>query len=192
MLTVEVAVQDHAESLVLSKVNGNAVNPDFFDPGGLQTIGEFGANLMRVFGSRAASFKFAGWTEAEGHTAAKYSYQVPASEKPYVMIIRGRAPLKPQTAVAGLKGTVIVARDTHEVLRAEYYTDPVPPTFPMRTRSTVEYRPARVGDAEYLLPDSAVIQTTFILTEERNVVQFHSYRKFAADSLLRFAEPPKE
>jgi hypothetical protein len=50
----------------------------------------------------------------------------------------------------------------------------------------------RVGESRYWLPVKAVVRTTNGDQEDRNDVEFHSYRKFEAESRMTFGDSPPE
>jgi hypothetical protein len=190
-LTVEVSFQQHGDQYTLTHIDGLATAKDFDRVGGATSTGEFGSNMLNVFGPRAA-FRFERWTTFLQRPAAVYSYRVARSESPYQLRFwDGR---NAHAAVVGLRGEVVIDRETHGILRIEYVSDDVAPLFPMTSSSTVEYDYARIGEQRYLLPAKAVVKTTFLLTNARNEVEFHAYRKFDSESSIRFGDdaPPPE
>jgi hypothetical protein len=190
-ITVEVSFRRQKDQYAISQVNGRpAANSDFASIGGMVSSGEFGANMVRVFDSDT-KFRFEKWTTYKNTPAAVYSYQIHASEAHYqLMYMDGDHRLL--TASVGLRGEIVIDRETSAVLRIQYLSYEVPSWFRMQTSSTVEYDWARLNDQDYLLPSAAAIETKRYEQDSRNEVEFHSYRKFSSDSRLTFGDGPRE
>ncbi len=188
-LTIEVSFRNGSDHYELSQVNGQRADQELLSQGGMQSLGEFGSNLLIVFGSRG-EFHFVKWTTLNKRPAVEYSYKIAPAESSYELRYWDSTHNKTLREVVGLRGEIVLERATHAVLRIQYIADAVPDSFPMRGSSTVEYDYTRLGDRVYLLPSTAVVRTTHDRIENRNNVEFHSYRKFSTESQLTFGEPP--
>ena len=188
-LTVEVSFQNGSDRYQLTKVNGLPAGEELLNQGGMQSSGEFGSNLLHVFGSNG-EFHFVRWTTLNKRPAAVYSYRIPPSEKPYELRYWDSTHQRMLAAVVGLRGEVTLERATHGVLRIQYIADAVPDSFPMTSSSTVDYDYTRLSDRTYLLPVTAVVRSMYERVEHRNNVEFRAYRKFSTESQLTFDGPP--
>ena len=189
-LTVEVSFERQSDRYELTSVNGQGPGP-LPDAFGALSTGEFGTNLLRVFGSKA-EFHFERWTTITLRPAAVYSYRVARSESPYQLILHDSVAGKESSATVGLRGEVVFDRESHAVLRFQYRSAEVPASFPMRSDSTVEYDYVALGNKNYLLPVKATLVTISGVDRARNEVEFHSYRKFTSESKVTFADPRPE
>jgi hypothetical protein len=158
---------------------------------GAISTGEFGNNMLNVFASRS-KFRFDKWTIVRSRPAAIYAYRVDASEAHYQLLYWDERSKTLQTAMVGLHGEIVIDRDTHALLRIRYVGDSIPASFRVQFSDTVEYDYVQVGDSRYWLPVKAVMWTTDGEQENRNDVEFHSYRKFEAESRMTFGDSPPE
>ena len=93
-----------------------------------------------------------------------------------------------RTFTPAYSGSVWIDHETGRVLRIERRTGPVPPDFPIsKAELNLEYAYARIEQQSYLLPARAEsLGCVAGGTCSRNVIEFRNYRKFTADSSIRF------
>ena len=187
-LTVEVRYYEGEDRYLLTEVNGTPAHAQYGDSRGTLSRGEFGSNLRRVFDpASVADFRFERWTAVNGRPAAAYSYRVERGKAHYQ--IEATEGGKFFRGLVGLRGEVIIDRETYSVLRFNYRADDILPGFPVRrTNVTVDYGDVKIGDKSYPLPVKATVELEDKVGTSRNEVTFHSYRQFASDSSLRFEE----
>jgi len=66
----------------------------------------------------------------------------------------------------------------------------VPPSFPIsQASSAVDYDYTKIGDQTHLLPLKAEVRMRSSKMLTRNLVEFHLYRKFGADTTIKFDTP---
>jgi hypothetical protein len=85
--------------------------------------------------------------------------------------------------------TVWIDQETHRVLRIERRTLGLPAGIPVRSvMSTLEYGFVSVGGRRYLLPVESVQFACRSVGPNclRNTIRFEDYRKFTAESDLKF------
>jgi hypothetical protein len=189
-LTVEVDYYDHEEHDEVAKVNGRPADPDSPLPNGVQSSGLFTSTMARVLTSQA-DFHFARWSVVNARAAAIYSYRAGWLDAMFALHY-----LDPDgnesDAMVGLRGEVAIDRETYGVLRFEYAADGVPDSFPMRGSGAVEYDSIALGGGRYLLPVKAVLRSSHGRTEDRDEVDFLSYRKIASTPEFSPGEPPPQ
>jgi len=56
----------------------------------------------------------------------------------------------------------------------------------------VDYDFAEVAGRRYLLPVKSETETGSVVLRARNIVKFEEYRKFSADSTIRFGDAEKQ
>ena len=158
--------------------------------GGVITEGEFGSLLSEVFDPQsAAEFHWDHWTTVRNRPAQVYSFRVPAARSHYRILVGGRGGR--DETVAGQHGFVFLDGDTSRTVRIVAEADGIPRNFPVLSASTtLDYGFVEVGGRQFLLPLHADARMRTLQIESRNVVEFHSYKKFAADSTITFTEKP--
>ena len=187
VLTVKLRYAGQTEDRQLVLRNGQPVAPG--EPfGGLENIGEFGGMLESVFDPQSqADFHWESWKSVRGRPAEVYSYRVEKARSSYTLSFDPGGYCHRQ--LVGYHGTVDVDRETGGVLRLTYEADTIPKSFPMQYASTaVDYGFVEVAGRQYLLPLHAEIETDADGIRSRNISEFTDYRKFSADSTIRFAD----
>ena len=94
------------------------------------------------------------------------------------------------SVAAGQHGFVYIDRDSRAVVRIFAEADSIPPDFPVQSSSTLlDYEFTAVGGRSFLLPLRAGVRLGTAAMQTRNDVEFHTYRKFSADSTVTFDNP---
>ena len=94
-------------------------------------------------------------------------------------------------ATPAFSGTVWIDKDTHNVMRIEEQTGPLPASFPFdKAETVVEYGFVRIDGKNYPLPVHSEILTCQRGSSSctKNEINFQNYRKFAADSTITFGK----
>ena len=79
------------------------------------------------------------------------------------------------------------------IVRIVSEADTIPEKFPVRNSATsLDYGFADVGGRRYLLPLRAEVRMGTSSMQTRNEVEFHSYKKFGAESSITFEGPVPE
>jgi hypothetical protein len=187
-LTVKLSYLEKQEDHKLELVNGTPTGKSFADLVGAVTVGEFGLILQQIFEqSTQAVFTWQKWTKAGKRPAAIYLYRV---EEPHSRYLLNFAAAKGLTrARVGYHGMVEMDRGTGDVLRLTYIADSIPKDYPIRSSTTtVTYDFADVGSTLYLLPASSETEMRSNEMWAKNHSDFREYRKFSADSTIRFGD----
>jgi hypothetical protein len=187
VLTVNLRYAGQTEDRQLVRRNGRPAGPQ--EPfGGLENIGEFGGMLESLFDrDTRAEFHWESWKILSDRSAAVFSYRVDKAHSSYMLSFDpgGYA----HRLVVAYRGSVAIDRETGGVLRLVYRAENVPTDFPMHSASTsVDYRFVDVAGRRYLLPVKAEIETDSEGIRSRNISEFTDYRKFSADSTVRFGD----
>jgi hypothetical protein len=94
-------------------------------------------------------------------------------------------------ATPAYTGTVWIDKETHNVMRIEEQTGPLPASFPFdKAESVVAYDFVRIDGKTYPLPVHSEILTCQrgSTTCTKNDIDFRNYRKFGADSTVTFGK----
>jgi hypothetical protein len=181
---------DHKERSEIVKVNGETIDPakrikrgPYFTPGG-----EFGSMLQKIF-DRKAQAEFA-WEHEEtssGLRTCVFRYTVQqATSTEVIQADADRVQL-------GHHGMVWADCFTGAVMRFRIETDLGEMVRSGRriaigSRIEVRYAPVTIGAQEFLLPQSAVENSLFYKTWTKLDIRFEQYRKYDANSVIKFGE----
>jgi len=188
ILTLQLSYVDRREDHKLVFVNGRTSQKSYTDLGGAISGGEFALMLPQIFDpvSRAI-FTWEKWTKAGKRRAAVYLYRVDVSHSRYSLNFLASTGLT--QATVGYHGVVEVDRETGDVLSLTYIADEIPKTYPIYLSNTaVTYDFADVGGKQYLLPASSQTEMRSPQLWARNETKYRNYRKFSADSNVRFGD----
>jgi|ERR1017187_539369 hypothetical protein len=187
-LTIKLSYFEQKEDHKLVLIDGMPSQKSYIDLLGAVTTGEFGSILQQIFDPDSqAVFTWEKWTKVGARRAAIYLFHVDGPHSRFGLSFRLSSGAT--QAIVGLRGTVEVDRETGEVLRLTYAADAIPKTYPIRLSTTaVNYDLADVGGRKYLLPASSEIEMRSVDMWARNHTDFREYRKFSADSTIRFGD----
>jgi hypothetical protein len=150
----------------------------------LQTEGEFGILLDRVFGAASqASFAWAGWQTVRGKRTASFNFAIDVKHSTMTLRLSdlAKATVPYHGTVYGDPQNGAIGRITSEAtgLPKELQTESI--------STTIEYDQVSIGDKAYLLPVQASIWMKTDRNYIRNELEFRKYRKFEADSVIKYA-----
>lgn len=164
----------------------NANLEEMLPDGGSVATGDFALHVKAIFLSNAATFTYVGRSIEAGREMVRFQYRVPRAKSRY--LIRTGAN---QESVVGYGGSFWADSETLLLRRLEIMVDEIPPQVRIRTAgSTLTYALARIGEAEFLLPQ---ISDLFIVDkngrESRNLTRFDRCRQYSGESSVSFADP---
>ena len=191
-VTADLTYARGAERYSNIAINGQRVDKDMAEIGGTVATGDFATILAALFSpAAAAAFHAEGTIVLRGRPADIFSY----------VVRRERSQLRVQVLsevfYPEYGGKLWIDQQTGRVLRLERDTRNMPKSFPYaRIQLSTEYDFIRLSGARndasppYLLPASTEIQSCQQSNRLclRNRSEFHEYRKFGADSDLKFEE----
>ena len=155
--------------------------------GGTSGNGNFGIHARAIFLGGTATFAYLGEVEREESRVYRYSYRVPALFSGY-MIRSG-----PAKGIAGYHGYFEADTETLDVLALDVIADEeIPPHLQILEAATrMRYRRMRIGEGEFLLPESSEISLTgYSGVESRNRVHLNGCKQYGTESTIRFDDPP--
>ncbi len=150
----------------------------------LQTEGEFGILLERVFSTASqASFTWKGWEVLRSRRVAVFNFVIDAEHSTMTLRLSDLA-----KATVAYHGTVYGDPESGAIWRITDGASDLPKE--LRTKSiatAIDYDQVPIGEKSYLLPVQATIWMTTDTNNVRNELEFRNYRKFEADSVIKFA-----
>jgi len=159
--------------------------------GGATSSGEFGSILKEIFEPRTETeFNWARWATLRKKRMYVFSYHVPQSRSTY-RITSYTGPTSSKSVVTGYHGLVYVEKDNLKVMQITLEAEELPAGFPVRSVNlTLSYDYTQIGDTGFLLPLKAELKSR---DDHRvmikNDVEFRMYRKFGADTSIKFDTP---
>ncbi len=186
IIVERLAYFDHREDYKVIEINGVASSIDHEQLGGASSSGEFGSVMKGIFAPQTATeFTWQTWFTLRGRKMDVYAYRVAASKSEYHVLVRELS----EDFVAGYHGLIFIDDRTHFVHRITLHADGIPPAYPIQDVSLMlDYEYTRVGDADYLLPLTFELRSREGNVRIKNDVDYQDYRKFTADSSVRFGE----
>lgn len=97
-------------------------------------------------------------------------------------------------AIVPYYGSFWIDSATLDLIRLQVITDRIPPQLRIaRSEDTMEYARVRIGESDFLLPQSSDLQMTNSVGEQsRNRTRFTRCHQFSGESTLIFDDPPPE
>jgi hypothetical protein len=151
---------------------------------GMAGTGDFGPFLMSIFGGSASQYDYLGLDQNKGRDFALYRYHVPVSASHYELKIgsqpEDRAPM-------AYEGKFWIDPQNAELSKMTI-TVPNPPrgSQTCRIETTIDYRRARIGRFDFLLPQLTVLKLSDTDGERHeNRIEYTACREFQSESVFR-------
>lgn len=175
---------DKLEQRTMLQVNGVQASTAREGLKGTISHGEFGGLLDAIFAPDSqAAFH---WKEAAtigARSVQVFEFTVPRAHSSFGLADENN----PETTV-GFHGQVYIDPATHGVRRLNMETDEMPQKYNIRrAQFTVDYDYIAISDHDYLLPIIGTLKVTQRKhTSVLNQIEFLDYRRYGAESTLRF------
>jgi hypothetical protein len=182
-ITADVISEDGRESYRNILENGHPPTRPV-DESGSWSTGEYSSVLLDVFSaSTRAAFHDQRATTIVDRPAWRYDYQVDARNSHWMVTSRTTT-ISPEYA-----GSIWIDKETFRTLRLELAGRNMPKDFELDTvECAIDYDFVTIGANRFLLPLHSEILSCERRTGScaRNVIDFRDYRKFTADSSIKF------
>ena len=190
VLTSRLTFNDGKEQRNLELVNGkqlHEVRKRWRTP--LVTEGEFGVLLSRVLGPDSeAVFTWNRWDSLRGRRVAVFDYSVDKAHSTLSLRLSDLA-----KAIIPYHGSVYADPAAGAVLRITDTATDIPRSLRTEQISTeIDFDEVAIGGATYLLPTEAVVSVLLPRSKVRNELIFRNYRKFEAQSDIKFGAETEE
>jgi hypothetical protein len=156
---------------------------------GMTGTGDFGPFLMSIFGEGASECDYLGLQRDKGRALAVYRYQVPMSASHYQIKV-GPQPRDMVTLV--YEGKFWIDLQNAELNRMTIEV-PNPPleSQTCRIETAIDYRRARIGGSDFLLPELTVLNLWDMAAKRfENRILYASCREFNSESVFRTDPEP--
>lgn len=182
----------HHEDYRVLEINGVAASVPHEKLGGASSSGEFGSVMKGIFAPVAQTqFHWQTWFTLRGEKMNVYAYRVEKANSDYHIVVPGQAKGPNVDLLTAYHGLVFIDDHKHYIHRVTLHPDGIPPDFPVQDVSLIlDYDYTRIGAADYLLPLTFELRSREGSVRMKNDVDYDNYRKFAADSSVRFGGAP--
>ena len=183
VVTADVIAEGGKESYKNILVNGK-VPRDSVEKTGSWSTGEFVTIQLNLLAPQTdADFHNKRSTTIVNRAAFKYDFSVEQPNSNWDIHASAES-YKP-----GYTGTIWIDKENFRVLRIEMSAKNMPRAFPLdAVESALDYDYVLIGDQKFLLPAHSEALSCIRGTAEctRNVIDFRNYRKFGADTSIKF------
>jgi hypothetical protein len=189
ILTARLSYFNQKEDYKLVSRNDKVITEaSYASVGGALSMGDFGTTMRDVFDPKShASFAWERWTKLRGRRTHVFSFRVPLEFSRYTIEYQGEGKDDVQRITVGYHGSVFVDKELSTIVRIAQEAENIPPTFPVQeAKETLDYDFIKIGDSEFFLPLVATVRMHSGREWTKNEKEFRLYRKFSADSLIKF------
>lgn len=186
VVTADVVSVDGKEDYRNIQVNGRPTTRPVEKTGAWST-GEFQSTLSDILSPyTAAEFRKSADDTLNGRSTFTYRYVVQQDNSHWDIVAPDGGKASPSYS-----GTIWIDKATHNVLRIEQETGPMPAGFVFdKAESTLEYGFVKIDGKDYVLPVHSEVLTCQRDSTDctKNEINFQNYRKFSADSTITFGK----
>jgi len=180
----ELIFEDGKERYQRLEANGVSADHAPIEDKGISSRNEFGSLLRGLFDPRVgAAYHWAGRSMALGALCQVFEFEVSKAKSNFVLHYGGA--VEP----AAYTGRVFIDEETGMVRRLTIQGAGLSKDFGLQTPSlSLDYGMVKVGEKDYLLPLRSTLQLRQAKVFVRNETVFRGYRKFQAESQVKFAK----
>jgi hypothetical protein len=151
--------------------------------GGTISAGEFGSMMKDIFAPESNTrFEWERWATLRGKRTYVVSYDIDQAHSRYHLIANRSLDI-----VTAYRGLIFIEKDSKAISRITLRAYGIPYSFPVHEVTTsLDYDSIKIGDTRFMLPLKAEITSRRGDESTRNDVEFRLYRKFGADTTIKF------
>jgi len=178
----DLVYEDGRERYRRIEINGVKAENAPVENQGIHSRNEFGSLLRGLFDPDAtASYKWAGRAMAMGVLCQVFDVEMSKAKSNFVLNYGGRR------EPTGYTGRVFIDEETGMVRRLTIEGVGLPKDFGLQSPAlSLDYGMVKIGKDDYLLPLRSMLQLRHAKAFVRNETVFRAYRKFDADSEIKF------
>jgi hypothetical protein len=186
-LQIRLSYFDQKEEYKLTMVNNSVTNQEYNKIGGATSTGDFGTMMRQIFErSTEARFEWEGWYSVRGRKSLGFRYSVSQAKSQWHIVYE-----RSYDIVPAYTGVIYVDDETHEITRITLQPQGIPAGFPVKRAETVlDYGWEELSGRKFLLPLKASMLMSADDYMSRNDTEFRMYRKYSADSDIKFDTEP--
>ncbi len=191
-LTIRVSYFQQKEDYRVTRIDNKPVDKSFEQVGGHRTYGEFGTMLRDIFADEnQATVRWERWSTTDNRLVAVLWFRIEQPHSTFQTTSWRRFHSK-VTFHWGVEGTLEVDPETHQVVKVSFHAVDIPPESPLKDfQLSIVYGYQKIGEREFLLPRRSEFRESIYGLIQRAETEFTNYRKFSADSDIKFETPEK-
>jgi hypothetical protein len=181
----QLVFEDGKERYQRLETNGEKVNVAPAEQKGVSSRYEFGSMLRGLFDpDLGAKYRWAGRSMTLGVLCQVFEFEVARAKSNFVLRAGNTV------EAAAYTGRVFIDEDTGMVRRLTIEGTGLSKDFGLQSPAmSLDYGMVKIGEKDYLLPLRSVLQLRQAKTFVRNEKVFRGYRKWQADSQVKFGKP---
>jgi hypothetical protein len=185
-LTVRLSYFEQKEDYKLVLLNNAPTTQSYSALGGASVTGDFGSMMKEIFERASeARFEWDHWGTLRSRYAMVFAYRVTEARSQWHVVYN-----RTLEVVPAYRGLIYIDARTHELLRVTLSAVDLPADFPIRSAETIlDYDYQDLSGHSFLLPLKAQTVMMDGQTVSRNDEEFRVYRKYTAESELKFDYP---
>jgi hypothetical protein len=150
--------------------------------GGALSRGDFGTLLREIFAPESSAvFHWEKWGNLNGHLFHVYTYAIDQPHSKETLEYD-----RSQEVTAGYHGEIFVEKGPNTIWRITVEPEP-PASFPMQDiHQVLDYRYTDISGQMFLLPQKGTVVMRVAGMGNKNEIDFRSYRKYSADTSIKF------
>jgi hypothetical protein len=186
-LQIRLSYFEQKEDYKLVLRNNTLTKQDYRTIGGATASGDFGTMMLQIFERRTqARFEWEKWITLRGRRTMVFAYHVAQANSQWHITYDRQFDIVP-----AYSGLVYIDKQNREITRITLTPEQLPPDFPVKSAETIlDYDYQDISGRNFLLPLKA--KTTMGSSDymTRNDTEFRLYRKYSADSDIKFDTEP--
>jgi hypothetical protein len=187
-LLIRLSYFQQKEQYKLTMINFKPADQDYEKVGGSKEFGSFGTLLRGIFEPASqARFEYDHISQlGDRGVVLAFRYYVDLEHSNYELVWENSRRIK--TAYSGM---LLIARDSHRVMRVTVKAEGIPAGFPIQGAETqLDYDWVDLSGQKFLLPSSAQVLMAGDNMLTKNDERFAVYRKYSAESEIKYDTEP--
>jgi hypothetical protein len=180
----ELIFEEGKERYQRLETNGEKPDTGTIEDKGISSRNEFGSLLRGLFEpSVGATYRWAGRSMAIGVLCQVFEFEVARAKSNFILHYGN------DVAAVAYTGRVFIDEESGMVRRLTIEGTGLAKEFGLQSPSlSLDYGMVKIGEKDYLLPLRSVLQLRKSKLFVRNETVFRGYRKFQADSLIKYGK----
>jgi hypothetical protein len=190
-LTIRLSYFGRKEDYRVVKVNGKPADKTMSEMKGSKTLGDFGSLLRAVFRPKSETkFEWLREDEWNGRKVGVLAFHIDQEHSGFQTGTQVHS--RKLSVNWAAQGTIFADVETRQVLRLTVDSVDLPEDFPVReVHMSLDYATQQIGDRAYVLPAASVSESVDKEGRRKSETTFKDYKKFSAETEIKFGETDK-
>jgi hypothetical protein len=177
--------ENHEDYKVVMQGNHSVNDLDIRKMGGAISQGEFGSMMHEIFEPQSeARFEWDKWATLRGRRMYVFAYDIDQPHSKFSISWENEPPV-----IFAYRGKVYIDKETNKIIRITQSPYDMPGSYPVKeSESILDYANQKIGDSDFLVPAKVLWTSRTNRALIRNEVDFRLYKKFGAETSIKFEE----